>query len=90
MVTFRHRRTGQTVTAEPGTKRYDIFKRARHWEAHAAPVDEEPGTPPVEPLEAPPVDELRKRAAELDIPGRSGMNKAELVQAIAEHEAGQE
>lgn len=33
-------------------------------------------------LEARTVDELRNRAAELDVPGRSRMRKAELVAAI--------
>ncbi|WP_246862234.1 Rho termination factor N-terminal domain-containing protein [Nocardioides sp. SYSU D00065] len=31
------------------------------------------------------VDELRKRAAELDIEGRSSMNKAELIDALRNH-----
>lgn len=31
------------------------------------------------------VDELRKRAAELDIEGRSSMTKAELVDALRHH-----
>lgn len=30
------------------------------------------------------LEELREEATELDIPGRSGMNKAELEEAIAE------
>ena len=37
---------------------------------------------PNRPLEARTVKELRNRAADLSIRGRSGMNKAELVQAI--------
>ena len=36
-------------------------------------------------LEARTVDELRNRAKELKIPGRSKMNKQELVKAIREH-----
>jgi hypothetical protein len=31
------------------------------------------------------VDELRKRAAELDIEGRSSMSKAELIEALRNH-----
>jgi hypothetical protein len=31
------------------------------------------------------VDELRKRAAELDIQGRSDMNKGELIDALRNH-----
>ena len=31
------------------------------------------------------VDELRKRAAELDIEGRSSMSKAELIDALRNH-----
>ncbi|AJE34165.1 hypothetical protein B842_11590 [Corynebacterium humireducens NBRC 106098 = DSM 45392] len=31
------------------------------------------------------VEELRKRAAELDIEGRSGMRKAELIEALRNH-----
>lgn len=31
------------------------------------------------------VDELRKRAAELDIEGRSSMKKDELIQALRDH-----
>ena len=31
------------------------------------------------------VDELRKRASELDIDGRSSMNKDELITALREH-----
>jgi hypothetical protein len=31
------------------------------------------------------VEELRKRAAELDIEGRSGMNKKQLVDALRNH-----
>ena len=31
------------------------------------------------------VDELRKRAAELDIEGRSSMSKAELIEALRHH-----
>jgi hypothetical protein len=31
------------------------------------------------------VDELRKRAAELDIEGRSSMSKAELIEALRKH-----
>ena len=31
------------------------------------------------------VDELRKRASELDIDGRSSMNKDELIKALHEH-----
>lgn len=31
MTTFKHR-NGQTVTAEPGTKRYAIFERSRNWQ----------------------------------------------------------
>lgn len=31
------------------------------------------------------VDELRNVASELDIPGRSKMKKAELIEAIAQH-----
>lgn len=31
------------------------------------------------------VDELRKRAAELDIEGRFGMRKAELIEALRNH-----
>jgi hypothetical protein len=34
------------------------------------------------PLEARTVDELRNRAAQLSIPNRSGMVKAELIEAI--------
>lgn len=39
---------------------------------------------PHTPLEDRTFEELRNRARELDIEGRSGMNKAELVQAIRE------
>ncbi|TGO06054.1 hypothetical protein SERN_0246 [Serinibacter arcticus] len=31
------------------------------------------------------VADLRKRAAELEIPGRSSMNKADLVEALRDH-----
>ncbi len=31
------------------------------------------------------VDELRKRAAEIGIPGRAGMNKQELIEALRNH-----
>ncbi len=31
------------------------------------------------------VEDLRKRAAELDIEGRSGMNKSDLVDALRNH-----
>ena len=31
------------------------------------------------------VDELHKRATELEIEGRSGMNKAELIEALRNH-----
>lgn len=37
---------------------------------------------PHQPLDARTVKELRNRAAELGIPGRSGMKKADLVRAI--------
>jgi len=33
------------------------------------------------------LEELRDRASELDIPGRSAMNKAELAEAVAKAEA---
>lgn len=41
---------------------------------------------PNEPLDERTVEELRNRAAELDIEGRSEMDKAELVSAIRSHE----
>jgi len=37
---------------------------------------------PRRPLEARTVDELRNRARQMNIPGRSKMNKAELVRSI--------
>jgi hypothetical protein len=40
---------------------------------------------PNSPLEERTVDELRNRASQLDIEGRSSMKKAELVRAIRQH-----
>lgn len=41
---------------------------------------------PNSPLESRTVDELRNRAAQLDINGRSSMNKDQLVDAIRSHQ----
>lgn len=93
MVTFKHR-SGRTVTAEPGTKRYDIFNRSRSWSVAAGPAIR---PAPVatkatgsEPLEEKTVPELREIAESLGLTGYKSLNKADLVQVIAEAQAEKE
>ncbi len=64
--------------------------RYRKVVAQVADLRQAPGNEPAPVAEAAPERtkaELLERAAELDIAGRSGMNKAELEAAIAEAEA---
>lgn len=53
------------------------------------PHSAEAASQPSEDSSGPTKEELMERAAELDIAGRSSMNKAELEAAIAEAEANQ-
>lgn len=59
---------------------HPALKRAKAQEADAS------GETP--PDTGPTKTELEKRAQELEIPGRSSMDKEQLAEAIAEHEAG--
>ena len=60
----------------------------RAWGAVEATDLPDDFTPPADPVDkGASLADLKERATELDIDGRSGMNKAELTQAIADAEA---
>lgn len=89
--------SGKVEHAEPGTKRHDIFMRSQRWQkvpysSESAEVEEPVAQKPANKVEVPSgngddldgmsADELKARAAELNIEGRSKMNKQQLADAI--------
>lgn len=74
---------GLIITADPAKK--DSLRAWGAVEETALPDDFVP--PPDPAAQGPTLTELKARATELDIDGRSSMNKAELEAAIADAEA---
>jgi hypothetical protein len=65
---FRNVRTGAVQTAVPGSKRATIFQRSQQWKADEGSVTQK---------------ELQEKAKASGVKGYSGMNKAQLLEALA-------